>query len=75
MELELSPTFADVSDFTLKCVASCSKYAYSNGLGELAALRLSLIGLLIERGRRSDDHGLRAHNHMFHDVGENCDRT
>jgi hypothetical protein len=30
---------------------------------------------LIERGRRSDDHGLRAHNHMFHDARENCDRT
>ena len=75
MELELGSTLADVSDFTLKNLASCSKYAYNSRLTELAALILSLIRLLIDRGRRSDDHSLRAHNHMFHDAAENCDRT
>jgi hypothetical protein len=73
--MELRPTFADVSDFTLNSLASCSNYAHDDGLTGLVALGLSSIRWLIERNRRIYDHGLPAHIDMFGVPPGDCHRS
>lgn len=75
VEVELGPTFTDVSNFTLKNLACCSKYAHDRGLTEGVALILSLIQLLVECARRIHGRSLRAHNAIFDVLGGNCDRS
>ena len=65
VEPDLGPAVADVSDFAVENLASCSKYAHNRGLAALVAQILSLIRLLIKRDRRIRDHGLQAHDDML----------
>jgi len=73
--MELRPTFADVSDFTLKNLADCSEYAHDGGLTGLVVLGLSLSGLLIERARRIHDQSLPAHIDIFDVRPGDCHRS
>ena len=74
--MDLGTAFANVSNFTLKNLVSCSKYAHDGGLTELAAVILPLIQLLTERScGRIHDRSLRAHNEMFGLFSGNCDRS
>ena len=74
--MELGPAFANVCNFTLKNLASCSKYAHDGGLTQLVALSLPLIQLLAERScRRIHYRSLRGHNQMFGVLRGNCDRS
>ena len=53
---------ADVSDLTVKNLASCFQHDHSGGSIYLVALILSLIRLTIQRDWRIRDDGLQAHD-------------
>ena len=73
--MQLRPASADIPDFTLKSLASCSKYVHNGGLTDFVALSLSLIGWVVELDGRIHDQGLRAHNDIFSVFGIDYDRS
>jgi hypothetical protein len=55
---DLSPSFADISNLTVKVFAMCTNYTDRGAYRHLVSRTLSLICFLLERGRRIRDDTL-----------------